>query len=105
MHGIDSVSASPAATASRTSLIRPNIGTSLPIARHDVELQSYSACPCPCSEPMRGQQLGHPFAVPSRPAAAEKLGHERVRPFVQQQVAAIVVRRLVEQPDVGPHSQ
>ena len=49
---------------------------------------------------MRRQQLGHPFAVPSRPAAAEKLRHEGVRPFVQQQMPAIVIRRLIEHPNV-----
>ena len=56
------------------------------------------ARPVALVEPMRAQQLGHAFHVPARPAAAEKRRHEGVRPFVQQQVAAIVGRRLIVQP-------
>ena len=91
-----------AASASRTNLIRPSIGTSSPIPRHDANVDAVvtpcSLLPAPCSHPMRRQQLRHPFHVPTRSAPAEEPIHERMRPFVQQQMPAIVVARLIASP-------
>ena len=48
---------------------------------------------------MGGQQLGHPLHVPGRAATAQQRVHEPVGPFVQQEVAAIIVARLLVEPE------
>ena len=91
-----SESGRPASTASCTNLIRPDIGTS---RRSRGMMLSVSS---PVLRPaVRSKQLGHPFAVPPRSATAEKLRHEGVRSFVQQQVPSIVICRLIEEPYIG----
>ena len=62
--------------------------------RHDAERQLAGLR----IDAMRAEQLGRAFHVPTRAAAAEEGDHERVRAFVQQQVAAIVIGRLVAEP-------
>ena len=50
---------------------------------------------------VRAQQFRDAFGVPRRPQAAQQHGHERVRPFVQQQVPAVVGVGLIVQPEVA----
>ena len=54
-------------------------------------------------EPVRAEKLGEAFHVPTRAAAAEERDHEHMRAFVQQQVASVVIGRLIVQPQFGAH--
>ena len=47
---------------------------------------------------VRAEVFGHSLLVPGRPAACQHRKHEAVRSFVQKQLAAIEVARLLEKP-------
>ncbi len=53
-------------------------------------------------EPVRPKQLGHPFRVPARDFDVGKGKHEAVGHFVQHEMAAVIVRLLLVDPEFGP---
>ena len=68
------------------------VGRFLAASRHVAERQP-AVLPA-----MRAQVFGHSLLVPGRPAVRQHREHEAVRSFVQEQLAAIEVARLLEKP-------
>ena len=69
-------------------------GNFIAATRHDAEREPAGFF----VEPVRRQQLGGAFHVPTRAAATQQCCHEGVRPLVKQQMPSVVSSWLVVEP-------